>query len=139
MNIKGTCYFSKLHNEHIIVIISDKNKHNQVLLIPLSSIKFIENGKHEYNNKKCMPYDSACTLNTGDIISEKGVNVITRPTYALYKRAEEININTLNLSQLNGILEYRCKVDNSILKQLQNGAKLSHNLQERFYKYFDLF
>ncbi len=139
MNIKGACYFSKLHNEHIIVIISDTDEYNKALIVPLSSIKFIENGKSMYNSLKCSPYDTACTLDIGDIVSDKNINVITKPTYALYKRAEEIDINLINTSQWKGSLEYRCMVSNEILAKLQNGAKVSDYLQERFYKYFDLF
>lgn len=139
MNIKGTCYFSKLHNEHVIVIISDTNEQNNVLLVPLSSIKFVPNGKSLYNNLNCSPYDSACTLEQGDIISDKNINVITKSTYVLYKRAQEINIDKLNLAQLQGLLEYRCIVSNEILVKIQEGAKKSINMQERFYKYFDLF
>lgn len=139
MNIKGACYFSKLHNEHIIVIISDTDEYNKALIVPLSSIKFIKDGKSMYNNLKCSPYDTACTLDIGDIVSDKNINVITKPTYALYKRAEEIDINLINTSQWKGALEYRCMVSREILEKLQNGAKVSDYLQERFYKYFDFF
>lgn len=65
--------------------------------------------------------------------------MITKSTYVLYKRAQEINIDKLNLAQLQGLLEYRCIVSNEILVKIQEGAKKSINLQERFYKYFDLF
>lgn len=38
MNIKGSCYFSHIHNKHMIVILSESNKDGRVLLVPLSSI-----------------------------------------------------------------------------------------------------
>lgn len=40
---------------------------------------------------------------------------------------------------IKGALEYRCMVSHKILAKLQNGAKVSEYLQERFYKYFDFF
>lgn len=139
MNIKGTCYFSKIHNKHVIVVISDTSKDNKALIIPLSSIKFSENGNYIYNGRKCNRYDDSCTLDSDDIIANNGQNVLNRPTFALYKLADEMVINEINLSQIKSLLEYRCIVSNDVLKKLQDGAKKSDRLEERFYKYFDLF
>ena len=49
MIIKGTCYFSHIHNQHVIVIISETDENGYALLVPLSSIKFHNNDRDFYN------------------------------------------------------------------------------------------
>ncbi len=108
-------------------------------MVALTSIKFNENGKYKYKNKSCSYYDNSCIIEPNEIISNKGLNVIKKPTYALYKLADIINEKDIIKYQLNGILEYRCEINKNLLNRLQNGAMMSEFLEEHFKKYFDLF
>lgn len=139
MKIKGTCFFSKKHNGHIIVFISEANAENKALLVPLSSIKFTEEGSDTYENNRCRPFDHSCVLNKGDIISNNNIDVLTKPTYVFYKRAEELPIKDIVGLQFNSDFEYRCDVSSDVLEKIQEGAKNTSRLQERFYKYFSYF
>ena len=139
INIKGACYFSHIHNKHIIVILSSINENNKALIVPLSSIKFRENGKDSYNNQPCSFYDHSCVLEHSDIISHTNKPVLDRPTFAMYKLADELTITDITKYQINGKLEYRGFVTENVLKKLQNGAKNTEYLEKYLFKYFNFF
>jgi hypothetical protein len=141
MNLKGYCFFAKDCPEgcsHVIVIISqDENKN--LLLIPISSIKFLPTGKHQYKNASCIYYDAACTFNGDEIKNENGSPIINRPSFARYQWAQETDSKKIISKQLLEIYQYRCRVTDSVLRNLQKGAKLSEELPPIFYKYFPFF
>lgn len=139
MDIKGSCYFSHIHNEHVIVILSESDKDGNALLVPLSSIKFKENGKYQYQNQSCSYYDNSCIINSDEIISDNGQSVLNRPTYALYKFAGIISEQNLIQAILNGKLEYRCVLNNELLNRLQTGATKTDFLEGHLKKFFALF
>ena len=103
MIIKGTCYFSHIHNQHVIVIISETDENGYALLVPLSSIKF--------HNKPCSFYDHSCVLESSDIISHKNKPVLTKPTFAMYQLASKISVSDITKYQIDGKLEYRGTFD----------------------------
>ena len=45
----------------------------------------------------------------------------------------------INEYYMKDMFEYRCIVSNDVLKKLQEGAKKSDELENRFHKYFALF
>ncbi len=139
MDIKGACYFSKIHNQHIIIFLTNEDENGMALLVPLSSIKFNSNGTYLYNNERCDYYDDVCVLNINDIITDTGKSVLTKPTCVRYDKAAEMSVSDITSSHFQNQLEYRCIVDNKIFKRLQNGAKLSDNIPIYFQKYFELF
>ena len=54
MGLTGCLFFSDIPNRehpHFAVIVFELD--NRVLIIPISSIKFNENGKMSYDNRKC--------------------------------------------------------------------------------------
>lgn len=139
MNIKGLCYFSHIHNKHMIVILSESDKDGRFLLVPLSSIQFKENGKYQYQNQSCSFYDNSCTINSDEIIADNGISVLNRPTYALYKFVGIISKQNLKQETLNGNLEYRCVLNNDLLNRLQIGATKSDFLEENLKNTFIYF
>lgn len=139
MIIKGTCYFSHIHNQHVIVIISETDENGYALLVPLSSIKFHNNGRDFYNNKPCSFYDHSCVLESSDIISHKNKPVLTKPTFAMYQLASKIYVSDITKYQIDGKLEYRGTVTDYVLKKLQNGAAKTEYIEEHLIKYFSLF
>lgn len=83
MGLTGCLFFSDIPNRehpHFAVIVFELD--NRVLIIPISSIKFNENGKMSYDNRKCKYYDPSC------VITEKDIpEVITKPSFVRYQWA----------------------------------------------------
>lgn len=133
-NLKGTCFFAtteSLFNDHLIVIISDPCDGRR-LAVPISSIKYLEDGRPRY-------YDRACVIEADEIKTLDGKNVLTKPSFASYKHAAEVIDSEMMLDQIRKIYNYRCNVTPHILERIQAGARNSGDLEERFEKYFGHF
>lgn len=140
---KGQCFFAgdvpNSQFPHFIVLISDKDPQNRILFIPLSSIKFSSTANYEYKGKPCKYYDDACVFEEEDIFDQKGKPVLTKPSFARYEWAEEIQINEVWNKKLSGIYKYKTKLSPEQLKRIQDGAKKSKELKPYFKKFFDYF
>lgn len=136
MVYKGYCFWaSNIPNPiapHFIIITSDAMPDNFVMLVVVSSIKYRSDGTEKY-------YDKSCVLNVGDIIDNNGRNVITKPSFIRYCYTTEINASEIIKNQFKSVYKYKCKISNSLLKRIQDGAKVSPELEEHFKKYFNYF
>jgi hypothetical protein len=142
-NIKGCCFYATDFPEpnypHIIVVISGVKSDGKVLFVPISSIKFVSGGKYEYKGVPCKYYDDSCIFTGNEIVREDGRPILNKPSFARYQWANEIRPADIIKKQLDKIYKYRCIVNSDVLKSLQNGAKISDNLEPIFQKYFDFF
>lgn len=142
MKCKGVCFFASVPNAeapHYIVIVSDTNPDGEMLLIPISSIKFSDHSKYSYNGQPCKYYDDACTFDIGDIKDDNGRNIIIKPSFARYEWAQAISQDNLFARQVMRDFSYKCAVSDEILKRLQDGAKKSKELAPVYKKFFDWF
>ncbi len=140
---KGQCFFAgdvpNPQYPHFIVLVSDKDPRNRVLLIPLSSIKFSSTAKYKYKGKPCKYYDSACVFEENELTDANGNKILTKPSFARYEWAEEIFINDVWSKKLSGIYQYKSKLTSEQLHRIQEGAKKSKELKPYFQKFFDYF
>lgn len=140
---KGQCFFADdVPNPlfpHFIVLISDKDPQNKILLIPLSSIKFLPKANFKYKGKPCKYYDEACVFEEKEILDSKGNPVLTKPSFARYEWAEEIQVNDVWKKKFSGIYKYKAKLSAEQLKRIQDGAKKSKELKPYLKKFFDYF
>jgi hypothetical protein len=132
MDFNGTCFLADdvpLNSTipHFIVIFSKTLPNNKVLLVPISSIK-----PDKY-------YDKACVLNENDIIDENGKSILSKPSFVRYQWAQESDIRSIMDKKFNGMYRYQCKIANSVLLKIQDGAKKSKELKPYLKKYFDFF
>lgn len=136
VNYKGYCLWADDVPDplapHYIVITSDLNPAGLVLVCAISSVKYKLDGTAKY-------HDTACLIHPGDILDEQGRSVITKPSFVRYQYACEMESNELLLKQLAGKYKYKCKISDELLKRIQDGAKISVELEPRFRKYFDYF
>jgi hypothetical protein len=143
MNLKGYCFFAEDCPEvgfpHVVVVISNENESGKSLSVPISSIKFSSTEKYKYKNVSCKYYDKACVFDGNELVDEEGRSVLNKPSYARYQWAKEIGSKEIILKQLSKIYWYRCKVTDTVLQKMQNGARLSEELSSRLNKYFCLF
>lgn len=142
MHCKGVCFFADVPNAevpHYIVIASDANGDDEVLLIPISSIKFQKGGRFSYNGQACKYYDNACTFDAGDITADNGRSVIIKPSFARYEWAKAVKQSEVAARQLMRSFCYKCTVSDEILRRIQNGAKTSKELSPIFRKFFETF
>lgn len=142
MNCKGVCFFASVPNAeapHYIVIVSDANPSGEMLLIPISSIKFSDYSRYSYKGKTCKYYDDACVFDAGDIKADDGRDVIIKPSFARYEWAQIISQGNLLAKQVARDFSYKCAVSDEILKRIQDGAKKSKELAPIYKKFFDWF
>lgn len=142
MKCKGVCFFASVPNAtvpHYIIIASDPDLDGEMLLIPISSIKFSDHSKFSYNGQSCKYYDDACTFDVGDIKADNGKNIIIKPSFARYEWAQIISQNNLLTRQVVRDFSYKCVVSDEILKRIQDGAKKSKELAPVYKKFFDWF
>jgi hypothetical protein len=143
MTLKGVCFFAADYPNpqypHIVIALSDDDEQGNVLLVPISSIKFSNNGTSEYKNVRCTYYDMACVFAGNEITDDTGRYVLTKPSFARYQWAREIPHKEVTLKQLEKIYQYRCTVSDSVLKSLQKGAKVSKEMAPMYRKYFKFF
>ena len=142
MKCKGVCFFASVPNAeapHYIVIASDADLNGEMLLIPISSIKFSDHSRFSYKGEPCKYYDDACTFDVGDIKADNGRDVIVKPSFARYEWAQAIGQSSLLAKQVKGDFSYKCAVSDEILKRIQDGAKKSKELAPVYKKFFDWF
>lgn len=136
MDYKGYCLWADdipdTTAPHYIVIASSEDENGYVLVLAISSIKYRSDGSPKY-------YDPACVLNAGDIVDDTGKNVITKPSFVRYQYAVEMLPQAIFAKQLGRCYRYQCKISAALLKRIQDGARISAELEPRFRKYFDLF
>lgn len=136
MNYKGYCLWAddipNAKAPHYIVIASKKNEEGFVLVLAISSIKYNQDGSSKY-------YDTACKVNIGDITDNDGNNIITKPSFVRYQYAVEMHQDAIFTKQIKRKYRYKSKLSDDLLKRIQNGAKISTELEPRFRKYFDFF
>lgn len=133
-NLKGSCFFANEESqfaEHIMIVLSEPCGGCR-LAVPISSIKYKEDGHPRY-------YDQSCVFDVDDIKSPDGRNVLSKKSFASYKHAKEIVDSQVMIDQIRKIYSYRCNVTPQILERIQAGAKKSDDLEERFEKYFNFF
>jgi hypothetical protein len=124
VNFKGFCFFAPVPTPdipHFIIIISETSPQGKALLVPISSIK---------NNKY---YDKSCELNKNDIA------VLSKPSYIRYEKATEIEVNNITVNIFSKKYQHQCKISDTVLLRIQNGAKKSNEFAPVYKKYFDLF
>lgn len=143
MPLKGVCFYGgdvpNANSPHFIVIISDRAPDNKVLLVPISSIKFNASSNFQYKGIPCKYYDDACVFDGTEIIADNGRPVLTKPSFARYEWALEVDAGLIFGKQLEGIYQYKCNVSETVLKRLQEGAKISQEIKPYFAKYFAYF
>lgn len=138
MEYKGYCFWADDVPDpdapHYIVIASSANPEGCVFVVVVSSIKYKD-------ENKTIPkyYDKACELNVGDIKDDSGNNLIIKPSFIRYEYSVEMKEEVLRLKQFKSNYKYKCKISDELLKRIQDGAKKSDNLEERFQKYFPYF
>lgn len=136
MNYKGYCLWADdVPDEkapHYIVISSDEDEDGNVLVLAISSIKYNIDGTPKY-------YDKACPINIGDIIDCNGKNIITKPSFIRYQYAVELPSALILEKQLNNKYKYKSKISEELLKRIQDGSKISLELEPRLKKYFKYF
>lgn len=123
---------------HFIVLISDACE-DKALVIPISSIKFSGNAKYKYKNKSCKYYDDACVFDGTELSDDNGRAILTKPSFARYEWALEIDKTEIFKKQLDKVYSYKGYVTPQVLKALQDGAKKSKELKPYFNKYFPFF
>lgn len=138
MMLKGTLFWAEdIPAEgvpHFAVIVSQENEHGEVLIIPISSIKFSKTGQMEYNGQRCKYYDNACVITPEDI-----PGIIKKPSFARYQYATVSSNFEFLKKQLQSIFKYKGNVSEELLIRIQNGAKISKEIPERYKKFFDFF
>ncbi len=136
VNYKGYCLWADDIPDplapHYIVVTSDSNPEGLMLVCVISSIKYKPDGTPKY-------HDTACLIHPGEITDESGRSIITKPSFVRYQYACEMESNDILLKQLSGKYKYKCKISDALLKRIQDGAKISLELEPRFKKYFDYF
>ena len=108
------------------------NPDDMVMVVAISSIKYKTDGTEKY-------HDKACLLSVGDIVDDKGRTVITKPSFVRYEYTVDMKTKDILSKQFDDKYRYKCKISEELLKRIQDGAKISEDLEPRFQKYFDFF
>lgn len=136
MDYKGYCLWADdVPNSgapHYIVITSSADPNDMVMIVAISSIKYKADGSEKY-------HDKACLLSVGDIVDDNGKSIITKPSFIRYEYAIDRKKQDILSKQFAAKYQYRCKISDELLKRIQDGAKISQELEPRFQKYFDFF
>ena len=136
MDYKGYCLWAddvpNPEAPHYIVITSSANPNDMVMVVAISSIKYKTDGAEKY-------HDKACLLSVGDIVDDKGRPIITKPSFIRYEYAIDVRTKDILSKQFGNKYRYKCKISEELLKRIQDGAKISEDLEPRFQKYFDFF
>ena len=136
MEYKGYCLWAddvpNPQAPHYIVITSAANDDDMVMVVAISSIKYKSDGTAKY-------YDKACVLSVEDIIDSRGRQILTKPSFIRYEYALDMRTKDILSKQFADRYKYKCKISDELLQRIQNGAKISQELEPRFKKYFDFF
>jgi hypothetical protein len=108
--------------EHLCFVISDICKDdNSVLVVNMTTFRNIGLS------------DLSCVLDVGDHPAVK------HKSYIIYEMAKIFSVEKILNDTINGKLRKDCKIDDALLKRIQDGAKKSDLLPEKFEKYFECF
>lgn len=136
MDYKGYCLWAddvpNPSAPHYVVITSSENPEGRVLVVAISSIKYNDKGIEKY-------YDKSCVLSVKDIVDEKGNYVLTKPSFVRYEYATDKLAASLLEGQFAGKYQYKCKISDELLLRIQEGAKISPELEPRFKRFFEYF
>ena len=139
MDYKGCCIWaSDIPDEehpHYIVVISSPDEDGLVLIALISSIKFKSDGRFAYDGQKCQYYDKSCLLEEGCITE----HIPSKPSFVAYKWSEAVKADDLFQKQVLSVYKYKANISEDLLRKIQDGAKASGQIEERFEKYFELF
>lgn len=145
MDLSGYCFWAKNYPEedstsHYIVIASNTNAEGKALVVPISSVKFLDcYSRYKLDGKFCKRYDEACVIRENEITkSTNGNSLITKPSFIRYDWAKEVDIAKI-LENKDENLKLKNTISPDLLKRIQDGAKISEELEPRFEKYFHLF
>jgi len=124
--MKGSTFFKiDIVNEekklHLRFIISDPDPDNYVLVV--NATTFYNTGRE----------DTSCILNNGDH------KKITHPSYIAYYKAEEVDITKLLNNKVKRKIDFKDNISKEVLIIIQEGAKNTRLLPNRFKKYFQYF
>ena len=136
MDYRGYCLWApdspSVDAPHFVVVSSSKNPQQQYLVVAISSIKYNDMGKAKY-------YDDACVLLEDDIKDEKGNNILSKPSFIRYQYALAMDVDELLKKQVIGGYKLKCKINDDVLRRIQEGAKISRELSPRLRAFFDYF
>jgi hypothetical protein len=88
------------------------------------------------NMTTCHPlkwFDSSCVLNVGDHPK------ISHASYINYHESEELNANKILDERLKHLLNLEADISDAIVQKIQDGAKKTKHLPNKFKKYFAYF
>lgn len=83
--------------------------------------------------------DDACVLLEDDIKDEKGNNILSKPSFIRYQYALAMDVDELLKKQVIGGYKLKCKINDDVLRRIQEGAKISRELSPRLRAFFDYF
>lgn len=136
MDYRGYCLWApdipSVDAPHFVVVSSSKNPQQQYLVVAISSIKYNDMGKAKY-------YDDACVLSEDDIKDAEGNNILSKPSFIRYQYALAMDVDELLKKQVIGGYKLKCKINDDVLKRIQEGAKISRELSPRLRAFFDYF
>jgi len=122
--IKGTAFWRQDEdgqNTHLRFIISEPDPDNMVLIVGMTTL---------YNTGR---EDLSCVLQKGDH------SCVVAPSWIRYDKVSAINYLSLLRERHRGLIYLRRDISQSLLKRIQEGAKSSPALPQKFRKYFQFF
>lgn len=122
--MKKTSFHRKSDEEkksHVRFVISNPDPENMVLVVNMTT--FRGTGRE----------DLSCILNTED---HKRVK---HKSYIFYAKAEELSTIQILKLKFEGLIDIVEDLSDEVLNRIQEGAKASDFLPEKFYKYFEYF
>lgn len=105
---------------HLRIIITDSNDDNEFLTVPVDTLR------SRFQDKSCL-------------IQPNEHNFIKEQSFVNYKYARVLNFATVFNGLQKGILIKKEDISTELLKRIQNGAKVSKQLDIKFQEWFNLF
>jgi hypothetical protein len=125
--LDGCCFYAPdvpdTNCPHFIVVIASNAKTGKAVIVPISSIKFVEGGSFRYKDKPCKYYDSACILDEADIIADDGRQVLSKPSFMRYEWAREAPTREIITNKLAKVYNYKCMVSPEVLQKMREGFR----------------
>lgn len=106
--------------KHLRIVITDANKDSEFLTVPVDTLR------SEYQDKSCI-------INVGDH------SFIKHKSFVNYKFAAVLTFQQIFNGLHQGLLISKEDVTEEVLKRIQEGAKKSPNLDNKYKIWFDLF
>lgn len=104
---------------HLHIVISDPNENGEVMVVNISSCK--------------ERYERSCVLEAGEHPQ------ITKKSYIPYKYAKKMNQKIFLTDRFRRLITVKEDISDSVLKKIQEGAKISPRLESGFKSYFNFF